>query len=194
MVLEVRRVADLFGMPDQPSSFLTTINSDDNMPLREISRTADGNWVKVEARFPTKLIQCSVRAADVVEVTDPKPVPVDLWSFVDFCTVASEAFNQRQATASIGVSCDYILALALVLNGLEETGLTDDQLQNFDPFRFTDNLAEWQEFCNSGSTLSRYQDFDRFDPLAQIDAAVFFTFESTSEIVLSLTDPNAEGG
>lgn len=186
MVLQVRTVTDLFDKPNDPSSRATIvapINEEDQ--LQEI--TKDGNWIKVKARLPTGIKDGFVRAADVVEVTDPKPVPVDLFQFVEFCTAASEAFNQRQATASVGVSRDYILALALVLNGLEDKGLTDEALQAFDPFHFTE--AEWKEFCESSGNTSNYRDFDRFDPLAQIDAAVFFTFRSTSEIDRSLTNP-----
>ncbi len=186
MALKVRTVADLFDKAD-PETYLTSINADDEKALEVISRPADEAWIEVAVRLLTQTIKCFVRAVDVVEETDPTPEPVDLWSFVDFCTVASETFNQKQATGSVGVSRDYILALALVLNGLEDKGLTEEVLQSFDPFHFTG--AEWEEFCASGSNSSRYQGFDRFDPLAQIDAAIFFTFRSTSEIDRALTNP-----
>lgn len=203
MVLQVRTTADLFDSPGTDAKILKTIGANQDIKLRENSRSADGNWIDVDALFPNPIPHCFVRAADVVEETNPQPLPVDLWSFVQFCTVASATFNQRQASTSAGVSRDYILALALVLNGLEEKGfpgdteankekiLQDDPLQAFDPFRFTE--AEWKEFCDTGGSARSYQSFDRFDPLAQIDAAIFFTFRSTSEIDRTFTKPGAGG-
>ncbi len=190
MILRVREDgASLFDKPNLPGSDakrLKFILANQGINLREISRTADGIWIEVEAEFAIPR-HGFVRAADVKEVTEFKFEPVELSPFVFFSTAASETFNQRLADASAGVSRDYILALALVLNGLEEKGLTDDVLQAFDPFQFTE--AEWKKFCESPGNTSNYQDFDHFDSLAQIDGAVFVTSQLTSKIVHSLTEP-----
>ncbi|MCI0663493.1 MAG: hypothetical protein L0220_20720, partial [Acidobacteria bacterium] len=187
MLLQVKSVADLFDKPNKPGNqakFITTINEEDNTLLEKVDQ--DGDWIEVRS-MPRTLF---VKASDVVEATEFKFQPVNLSSFVYFSTAASETFNQNMKDPSGGISRDYILGLALVLNGLEEKGLTEDVLQEFDPFHFTE--AEWKEFCESSGNTSDYQDFDRFDPLAQIDGAVFVTSQLTSKLVHSLTDPGDE--
>ena len=196
MVFQVRSVADVYETPDldphNPSTFLTSLNARNFDRLEQVGKTDDGNWIDVHkenAHFP----HMWVRAADIVEADLSKPLPVDLFTFVNLSTIVSEDFNSRQLAGAVGVSRDYLLALSVVLNKLEEHGFTDDALASFDPFHFTD--SEWSKFCGDPAlNTNQHQSFDRFDPLAQIDAAVTLTFAAIKDTQSAPASPDPAAG
>ena len=196
MIFQVRSVADVYETPDldphNPSTFLTSLNARNFDRLEQVGKTDDGNWIDVHkenADFP----HMWVRAADIVEADLSKPLPVDLFTFVNLSTIVSEDFNSRQLAGAVGVSRDYLLALSVVLNKLEEHGFTDDALASFDPFHFTD--SEWSKFCGDPAlNTNQRQSFDRFDPLAQIDAAVTLTFAAIRDTQSAPASPDPAAG
>jgi uncharacterized protein (TIGR02594 family) len=189
-MLEVRYSTELFKAPAADAEILKAISVSARIELEEIARPTT-EWVEVKARYPRPL-QGFVRAADVVEVDAKSVLPVDLWSFIEYCSIASADHNEKKASSAVGVSRDYLLALALVLNGAESTDITAGFPNGFDPYRF--KKEEWEEFCASGSNTNHHQIFDRRDPLAQIDGAVYVTAEWIGEIVLARTDMSTDGG
>jgi hypothetical protein len=185
----VRSVAAVFPKPDtdpnQRVNFIATLNARDRNILNDINRTTSGDWLNITTDA-LDFDEMWIRAADVVEANLTNPIPVDLFSFVAYTTVAAEDFNVQTPDA-VGVSRDYVLAWSLVRNEIEQTRLTDSVLKQFNPFQFND--AEWQEFLASGSSGS-VQSFDIVDPLAQVDAAVFFAAKDAKSIAgVAGTDP-----
>jgi uncharacterized protein (TIGR02594 family) len=136
---------------------------------------------------PTTTIQGDVRAADVVEAV---PRPMDVRSFVKRCTHVARIIKETSATQ--GVSRDYLIALALVLNEVQSLPLSDAQLTGFSPYRLTER--EWERFLNQGDNKARYFPKDRRDPLAQIDAAAFFALEAAQALTEALTDLGQDKG
>jgi uncharacterized protein (TIGR02594 family) len=196
MIFQVRGVADVLNTPEldprNPSRILTALNAVDQDRLEQAGNTPDGNWIDVRNRdfdFP----HMWVRAADIVEADLSKPLPIDLFTFVTLCTIVAEDFNSRQAAGAVGVSRDYLLALSVVLNGLERLGFTDEPLGSFDPFHFTE--SEWSKFCGDPALdVNQRQSFDRFDPLAQIDAAVALTFAAIKNTQSAPAPPDPAAG
>ena len=136
MIFQVRGVADVFDTPEldprNPSDLLSTLNAGNNDRLEQAGKSDDGNWIDVrntDFDFP----HLWVRAADIVEADLSKPMPVDVFTLVTLCTIVAEDFNSRQPDGSVGVSRDYLLALSVVLNGLERLGFTDDALGSSTP-------------------------------------------------------------
>src|SRR6478672_13688016 len=115
MIFQVRSVAEVFETPDldphNPSTFLTTLNSRNFDLLEQVGKTDDGNWIDVH-KENAHVPHMWVRAADIVEADLSKPLPVDLFTFVNLSTIVSEDFNSRQVAGAVGVSRDYLLALS----------------------------------------------------------------------------------
>ncbi len=196
MIFQVRSVAEVFETPDldphNPSTFLTTLNARNFDRLEQVGKTDDGNWIDVH-KENAHVPHMWVRMADIVEADLSKPLPVDLFTFVNLSTIVSEDFNSRQVAGAVGVSRDYLLALSVVLNKLERLGFTDEALASFDPFHFTE--SEWSKFCGDPAlNTNQHQSFDRFDPLAQIDAAVTLTFAAIKDTQSAPASPDPAAG
>src|SRR5271169_3991596 len=99
---------DLSITPPKATNFVG-----DEIPLEEVSRSADGVWVQVKAHFPLSVEPVSrwVVAADVVE-DDSGPAPLNIWAFLKYCNLASNTANLTAGATQIGVNRDYLVALA----------------------------------------------------------------------------------
>src|SRR5260370_12413598 len=196
MTWQVRSVAALFDRPDVDAAnrakFLTNLSADDGDFLQELERSPDQNWLRIAIAGVNFQSPAWARVADLVDVDVSKPLPVDLTDLVEYSTTVVEDFNATQLARTAGVSRNYVLALAIVLNDLETTGFTNASLASFDPFHLT--VDEWQNYCNSPHNTKGYQTVDRFDPLSQIDAAAYFVFDATSAITHAFSSSHVPRG
>ncbi len=193
MKWQIRVTADAFDQPtedpDVPPEI--TFNADDHKIFDQFDQTSDGNWTQLGFRT-SKLW---VRTADIVERDPTKFIPINLFDFVYYSTTTAEDFNaQQQGADVVGVSRDYILALAVVLNELEGSGFADTVLKDFDPFRFT--ADEWAAFCQSPAANPNklLRSFDRLDPLAQVDMAVSRVFDAVKAVRAAIPNPDPVAG
>lgn len=163
------------------------------IPLEEISRSANNLWVHVNAFFPlsTEPLKCCVIAADVV-VDESGPIPLTIWSFLKYCTLAARAINEEMQAKEFGVNRDYLIALASILSDIKNVPSNDTNSDAFGPFQLT--KAEWTTFRTRGDNQANYSDLDRLDPLYQVDAATQFAFEATSDLSKALADPATGAG
>jgi uncharacterized protein (TIGR02594 family) len=163
------------------------------IPLEEVSRSANNLWIHVNAFFPLSAepLKCCVIAADVV-VDESGPKPLEIWSFLKYCTLAAVTLNQEMKAKEFGVNRDYLIALACVLSDLKNVPSGDPTSDAFGPFQLT--KTEWTDFRMRGDNKADFSDLDRLDPLYQVDAAALFAFEATSDLSKALTDPATGGG
>ena len=185
MPLRMRSTGLLWDRSKTPPEKIDFI--DGQIPLTEEKRSDDGDWIHVAAKFPGEVVKGDVRAADVVEAT---PKPMELWPFIKYATYIARVTNE--AKDKQGISRDYLLALALVLNDVTSLPIADAALTAFDPFKFSEK--EWQDFLNQGDNKTRYFPEDRLDPLAQLAAAAASVSAATQALSTGLTNPDASKG
>jgi uncharacterized protein (TIGR02594 family) len=188
-IVKMKTTGGLFDRSVTPPEVLNIVDS--NIPLEEISRTADGVWIDVNARFPppTPALKCSVKVADVM-VDDGVPKPLITSAFIKYCTLESRAINELQGADEFGVNRDYLIALSVVLSNVQNAG--DPTSGPFGPFQFT--ATDWATFLAQGNNAASYSADDRLDSLAQVDAAALLTFDNTRKISQALTNAATGSG
>lgn len=167
---------DCTATPPKPIRMLVP-----DVRLEEVSRSEDGKWIHVKAKFPDSgapLDGCVIAAE--VETVEIKPQELDEFAFVKYSTVASRVINATEDGKKYGISRDYLIAAAAVLSDLKNDPSPDAQSDAFGPFQFT--KSEW-----TAQT-------DRLDPIEQIDVAIALTFANTRKISDAMTTANEGSG
>lgn len=148
-----------------------------------------GDWTHVRALFETP-VEGHALAANLVPV-DATRQPFDAWAFVKYCTLSARMANDHAGSNGPGVSRDYVLAVALVVNDVTAASQLAG-LKALDPFRLTE--ADWSLFLERSGDDQGYLPGDQLDPLAQVDAEVSLASMGLVAVSDALTVPGAGSG